>query len=214
MHLMVCTRPDIAFIVSTLSKYNNEPREIHWQAVKRVLRYIKGTKNCKLTLGGEDNKLVLRGYCDADWASSDKQGRRSVTGYVFLLGNGAISWSSRRQPTVAISTAEAEYMSLSAGTQEGLWLKSLLNTLNVMDPLEPIQLFNDNQAAIAMSKNTGSHGKNKHIDIKHHFIRCHVELKNLVITYCPTKDMLADILTKGLPREQHKLLAGWIGVRY
>lgn len=122
LYLTQGTRPDIAFAINNLSRYNNCFTKTHWMAVKRVLRYLKGTKNLRLAFRKDENDYMI-GYCDADWAT-DMDERRSCTGYIFLRSSGAISWNSKRQPTVALSTAEAEYMSLSSATQEGMWLKN------------------------------------------------------------------------------------------
>jgi hypothetical protein len=216
MYAMTCTRPDLAFAVSLVSRFAANPKEIHWSMLKRILKYLKGTKNCCLRLGRAQNQgpqnlpLTLKGYADADWGS-DTQTRKSTTGYLFFLGDGAISWCSKRQATVALSTAEAEYMASSAACQEILWLKSLLDQIGFK--LTPdLILFNDNQSAIALSKNPGNHNRTKHIDMRYHFIREAVAMDKIKIKYCSTKFMLADILTKGMPRPRHEELIEEIGL--
>jgi hypothetical protein len=216
MYAMTCTRPDLAFAVSLVSRYAANPKEVHWTLLKRVLKYLKGSKNYCLRLGTGKEKgcqtpsLTLKGFADADWGS-DTQTRKSTTGYLFFLGDGAISWCSKRQATVALSTAEAEYMASSAACQEILWLKSLLDQIGFN--LKPdLILFNDNQSAIALAKNPGNHNRTKHIDMRYHFIREAVASEKIQVKYCSTKFMLADILTKGMSRQRHEELAELIGL--
>jgi Reverse transcriptase (RNA-dependent DNA polymerase) len=121
MYVMVGTRPDIAFAVSCLSKYMENPGEQHWAAAKRVLRYLQGTKKTGLVYYSTGN-LTVEGFCDADWAG-DLSDRKSTSGYVFIQAGGAVSWKSKRQLTVALSTAEAEYMATANATSEALWLR-------------------------------------------------------------------------------------------
>lgn len=120
--LVQVSRPDICFAVNVLSRYNENPGKEHWAAAKRVLRYLKGTIDMKITY--TKRPIEIQGYCDADWAG-DEDERKSTTGYVFTLQGGAISWCSKRQPTVAISTTEAEFMSMTAAIQECIWLKKI-----------------------------------------------------------------------------------------
>lgn len=126
MYAMLDTRPDIAYFVSVVSRYASNPDSGHWQAVKRIFRYLRGTIDLKLTY--RSNLQPLIGYTDADWAS-DRYTRRPTSGFVFNVGSGAISWSSKRQPTVALSTCEAEYMGQTQATKEAVWLRSLLNEI-------------------------------------------------------------------------------------
>jgi hypothetical protein len=120
MYAMTGTRPDIAYAVGATSAYNANPGEQHWKAVKRIIRYLKGTKNLELEY--RQNNERIHGYSDADWAGS-LDDRRSMTGYVFVLCGGAITWNSKKQPTVALSTTEAEYMALGQTTKEAIWLR-------------------------------------------------------------------------------------------
>lgn len=130
MYAMLGTRPDLAYAVSVVSRYASRPNNSHWQAVKRILRYIKGTLALELTFKG--SLRALEGYTDADWAG-DRDTRRSTSGFLFNLGSGAISWSSKSQPTVALSSCEAEYMGQTQAIKEAVWLKSLLDQLNPED---------------------------------------------------------------------------------
>ena len=151
------------------------------------------------------------GFSDADWAG-DLNDRKSTSGYTFLMNGAAVSWRSKKQTCVALSTAEAEYIALSAAAQEALWMRQLLANLNVNFD-EPVTIYEDNQSAICISKNPQFHGRSKHIDIKYHFVRDQVEKKTITVRYCPTGSMLADIFTEGIPKEQFKKLRELIGVK-
>ena len=126
MYAMLGTRPDLAYTVSVVSRYSHNPTKGHWGAVKRIFAYLKGTVNLKLTFQGRLEDLI--GYTDSDWAG-DTATRRSTSGYVFNVGSAAISWSSKRQATVALSTCEAEYIGQTQATKEAIWLRSLLTSL-------------------------------------------------------------------------------------
>jgi hypothetical protein len=202
MYLMVGTRPDLAAAVSAVSRFMADPGQQHWTAVKRILRYLRGTADWTLTLGGAGGGAVeLSGYCDADWAG-DLDTRRSTTGYAFSLGRGTVSWCSKRQPTVALSSTEAEYMSASQAAREALWLRRLMADLG-FGPVGATTIRCDNQGALALAKNPVHHQRTKHIDVQHHFIRELVEQGTVQLVYCATDDMVADVLTKPLPRDKH-----------
>lgn len=153
---------------------------------------------------------MLRGYCDADWAG-DEGDRRSTTGYVFMLGVGAISWNSKRQPTIALSTTEAEYMAMSQCTKEAIWLRQLLADVGFVQQ-GGTQVLCDNQGAIALAKNPTHHSRTKHIDVQHHFIREQVEDQVIELKYVPTQAMVADVLTKALGKSQHLILIEKMGL--
>ena len=210
MYLMIGTRPDIAAAVSIISQFASNPTTLHHQAAKRILRYLKGTINLKLNYGDKDTKPMLIGYSDANWGN-DINTRRSTTGYIFYLSGGAISWSSKRQATVALSSTEAEYMALSQTTREAIWLRTLLAELNY--PQEgATTLFEDNQSAIALAKNPVHHARSKHIDIQHHYIREKIESKEIDINYMPTDAMIADALTKPLARPKFSKFVAEMGL--
>ena len=147
MYLMIATRPDLANSVGIVSRYLSNPSEEHLTAAKRILRYVEGTKDYALTLGNADDQASfdIYGYADADWGT-DPETRKSTTGYVFFAGRGAISWCSKRQPTIALSTTEAEYMALCTSVQEALWLRSLLREVQYEYPSskKPTMIFEDN----------------------------------------------------------------------
>lgn len=197
MYAAVTTRPDISFAVQQLSQYSSNPGHQHWDAAKRVLRYLKGTQNHCLVLGG-GKTIELTGYTDADWAN-DPDRRRSISGYLFGLGSGMISWSSRKQQTVAASSCEAEYMAASHCTKEALWLRNLLQCLGMARPDATVLLHCDNQGSISLTKDASLHARSKHIDVAHHFVRERVEMNQVMFEYLPTHLMPADALTKAVP---------------
>jgi transposase InsO family protein len=199
MYLSVSTRPDIAYAVGTLARFSSKPTKEHWTALKRVLRYLKGTTKHGI-LYSQKNSGECVGYSDADWAG-DINDRKSTSGYVFQIGGAPVTWRSKKQACVALSTAEAEYIALSSAAQESIWLRRLTSELG-SPPETATTIYEDNQSAIAMTKNPQFHGRAKHIDIKYHFIREHVNSGNITLKYCPTDEMTADILTKPLSTEQ------------
>lgn len=198
MYLMMGTRPDIAFAVSALSRYMANPTTAHINAARRVFRYLQGTRDFVLTYRGDMKSLV--GYTDADWAG-DLATRRSTSGYIFNLGSGAISWSSKRQPTVALSSCEAEYMGETQATKEAIWLRRLLGELMGRPEPAATVIFGDNQGAIALARNPQFHSRTKHIDIQHHFVREAQENGEVNMQYTPTEEQIADGMTKALPKE-------------
>ena len=212
MYAAIATRPDIAFSVGMLSQYMSNPGEEHFRGIKRVLRYLRGTTDFGLEFKAQDNmKINLHGYADADWAG-DVSTRKSKTGHLFQIGNGTVSWKTRRQSIVALSSTEAEYVSLSCAAQETIWMRHLLESIGFQQ-LDPTMISEDNQGAIALAGNPGNHPRTKHISIKYHFIREAVEKTKIMLQYCPTKEMLADILTKALTKERFQELRDLIGVR-
>lgn len=188
------TRPDICFAVNNVAKFCNNPGPAHWQAVKRIFRYLKGTSQVRLEYRKDGNNSIT-GYSDSDWGSSEDD-RRSVTGYVFLMSNGMISWNSKRQATVALSSTEAEYMALSSATQEALWWRNIEKELNYGESKKPTTIFGDNVGALQLGTNGGYHPRTKHIDIRHHFVHEKVENSEIQLQYVPSELMVADALTK------------------
>ena len=199
LYLSGGTRPDITFSVSNLAKFSAKPSKQHWTAIKRVMRYLKGTINFGILYTKQETKDFVA-YSDADWAG-DLDDRKSTSGYLFKISGGAVSWRSKKQSSVALSTAEAEYIALASTAQEAVWLRQLTTELG-NGSAEVTTIFEDNQAAISMSKNPQFHGRAKHISIKYHFVREQVSDGTVRLKYCRTQDMVADILTKGLHRDQ------------
>lgn len=209
LYLAQCTRPDIAFAVNDVSRFNSNFGRVHWDAVKRIIRYLKGTINYKLKFTNVSTDM--HGYADSDWAS-DVDKRRSCTGYLFKLSDGAISWMSKRQPTIALSTTEAEYMAISAATQEAIWLHQFYAEIN-HGSVETVKLFCDNQGAIEIAKIDCYRARTKHIDIRHHFIKEKIKDGTIEIQYLPTSEMVADSLTKAVPNEKARFCAKNMGLK-
>jgi len=197
MYAMIGTRPDIPFSVSAVSQYSTNPGRMHWTAGRRIFRYLSGTQIQGLNYG----RGYCGGYSNADCGSGED--RRSIGGYAFMVHGAAVSWASKKQPSVALSSTEAEYMSLAQGVKEALWLGELLSDLGALQHKAEIrQVQCDNQRAIALTQNTQYHTRTKHIDIQYHFLRQDIESQSIQLTYCPTHKMVADIFTKPLLRPQ------------
>ena len=198
LYLAACTRPDISQAVGVLSRYMAHPTEQHWNVAKDVLRYLLNSKDVGIVF--QRNGLCLHGYCDADFAG-DVDTRRSTTAYVFVLSGGAVSWSSKLQATVAVSTAEAEYMSAASAVKEALWLRKLMVEFDY-DCTGPVLISCDNQAALKLLVNPVVSARSKHIDVLHHFARERVARKEVSFVYCNTDNMIADCLTKPLAKDK------------
>ena len=199
MYLMVCTRPDLAAVIGVLSRFLENPGQVHWEAVKRVFRYLKLTVSWGLKFT-KQSSLVLDGYVDADWGGCPDT-RRSTGAYIFRLGGTAISWASKRQSSVALSSCEAEYMALSQAAKEAVWLSNFVQELGVQLG-EPLNIKSDSQSALALVKNPVFHARTKHIGIHYHFVRDLVWRNQISFTFCRTDQQWADALTKSVPREK------------
>lgn len=198
MYISIGTRPDISHTVSVLSQFNVHYGEVHWRAAKRVLRYLKATKDRKLTYSSNTGDVI--GYADADYGSNLID-RRSYTGYVFQMSGSSVSWESRKQRTVAQSTTEAEYMALSEACKEAIYIRSLIS--DIFSLSFPITIMCDNQSAISLTKNNTHHSRTKHIDIRHHFVRESISTNQVDVKFIPSNHQTADILTKPLPKLRH-----------
>ena len=207
MYAALGTRPDIAFAVQTVSCFSIRPGIAHWEAVKKIFRYLKGTKNLWLTYGGGKKEVI--GYADADGSMAED--RHVISGYTFLLNGGAVSWSAKRQEIIALSTTEAEYVAATHAAKEALWLRSFISQIFDVE-ISPLTLFSDNQSAIALTQDHQYHARTKHIDIRFHFIRWIIEEGKLKLIYCPTHNMVADTLTKVLPSAKVKHFASELGL--
>ena len=201
MYLAVSTRPDIAYATNCLARYVTCPCPSHVAAAKRVLRYLQGTKDFGILLGRRSDKL-LEGYCDANYGNCEET-RRSTTGYAFIFNGNLISWQSKLQATVAVSTTEVEYMAASAATKEALYLRKVLNDIEFGS--QCVTIYCDNQGAVNLTKNALTVSRTKHVDIAHHFVRNRVNRGELSFKYIQTEQQLADFLTK--PLGQSKLQA-------
>ena len=209
LYLSIATRPDIAYAVSNVAKFCAKPTKQHWVAVKRILRYLRGTHTFGLLYTKQVTKNCV-GFSDADWGG-DLNDCKSTSGYMFQVGGTAISWRSKKQACVALSTAEAEYVALASAAQESLWLQQLISDLT-KQPVKQMVIFEDNQSTISMARNPQFHGCSKHIALKYHFIRDQVSDGKIDLKYCNTSDMVADIMTKGLSGEQFEKLRLMAGV--
>ena len=212
LYLAIATRPDIAYTVSLLARYNTKPSKVHWAAVKHLFRYLKGTLDLKLTLSPDTTTSeMFVGYSDADHGG-DKTSGHSTGAYVVKMGSGAISWRSKLQDVVTLSTTEAEYIAATHAGQELLWLHNLLTELGYTFKT-PHTLCIDNQSAIAVTQNPEHHGRMKHLDLKYFWLRDEVAVKKTLKTvHCPTNFMPADILTKPLPLVKVKTALDLLGL--
>ncbi|KAH9752597.1 hypothetical protein KPL71_014753 [Citrus sinensis] len=191
MFAMICTRPDIAQAVGVISRYMANPGGEHWIAVKRILRYIRGTSDVVLCYGGSE--FTVSSYVDSDFAG-DLDKRKSTTGYVFTLAGAAVSWVSKLQTVVALSTTEAEYMAATQACKEAIWIQRLLKELGHKQ--QKIPVFCDSQSALHIARNPTFHSRTKHIGVQYHFVREVVEDGSVDLQKIHTKENLADILTK------------------
>ena len=195
---VMISRPDCAFVVSMLAQFVQNPAKIHWEALKHVMVYLGSTKALWLTFGGGPlTKPIVKGYCDANWAGQPHQ--HLISGYLFHLGLGAVSWSSKKQYIIALSSTESEYITLAHSVKEGVWLRYLIS--EILDTKPTTMGVNcDNQGAIALTKDNKFHQRSKHIDIHYHYIREAVEDEQIKVSYIPTDQNPADIFTKPLPK--------------
>jgi len=210
LYLSTRTRPDISYAVSSVARFTSKPIKQHWMAVKRIFRYLNRTISLRL-LYSKDKGKECTGYSDADWAG-ELNDRKSTSGFVFKLSGAAISWRSKKQSCVALSTVKAEYIALASAAQESVWLQELLSSIK--EPrVKPATIFEDNKSAICLAKNLQYHSRAKHIDIKHHFIREKVQAGDIKLEFCKSEDMVADMLTKGLNMVQFAKLRDMVGLK-
>ncbi len=196
----LATRPDLCFPVSLLARFQSNPGLEHWKALLHVLGYVKGTMDVGIAFS-RDQPLTPIGFVDADYGGC-RDTARSTSGYVFTMAGGPICWSSKRQATVALSTVEAEYVSLTRAAQQMMWILSWMDEVELPQP-RPGILYGDNQGAVALTTNTRSHQKVKHIRIREHFIRELVNGGELRVDFIRGNVNPADMFTKPLPRDTH-----------
>ena len=207
-YIALATHPDISYAINKLAQFLNNPGQAHLEAATRVLHYLKGTKKWTLNLGGPIANIA--GFTDSDWGA-DCDDWKSIWAYIFRMGNGAISWKLKKQTSVALSSVEAEYMAMCQAGKEAIWLTGLLEDFGI-NLQSPIVVFSDSQGALALAKNPVFHPRSKHIAIQYHFTRELVLHNRIAIDYVSTKVMVADILTKPLPKPQHISLTEMMGV--
>ena len=205
---LTASRPDIMFSVCMCARYQSNPKESHLLAVKRILRYLSGSIEIGLWYS-RDSSFELIAYSDADFAGC-KLDRKSTSGTCQFLGVNLISWSSKKQNSVALSTAEAEYIAAGSCCAQILWIKQQLEDFGIKLTKTPIRC--DNTSAINLSKNPVQHSRSKHIEIRHHFIRDHVQNSNVILDFVCTNDQLADVFTKPLSEDRFCLIRRELGV--
>jgi hypothetical protein len=198
LYLAMYTCPDIALAIMKLSQHNANPKSRHYTAAKWVLRYLAGTLSYRVHYGGTNTDTTVHGFSDTDWAMSPED-RISITGYVWYFYGGPISHASKKQTTQALSSVESEYMALTGAIQDRLWIKSFCECLKIPLTL-PLNLYADNTGAIALSEEAANHTRTKHIDLRYHFIRGHIEAGTFLPIWVSTHRNSADIFTKALPR--------------
>jgi len=210
MYLMIGSRPDIAYAVVKLSQQTASPSAEHYKAGLHVCRYLLGTKDYRLVYNGKSNNAIIA-FSDSDWGQ-DRENRRSITGNFCLIAHGPISWLSRRQKTVALSSTEAEYMALSDCSRQLIWIKQLLEEIGFKVPT-PL-LYGDNQGSIFWSENPVQEKRSKHIDIRYHYIREVIEDKRIELQFIDGSKNPADILTKNLDRILFERFRPQLGIMF
>lgn len=209
LNYLTTTRPDIAYSVSILSQFMAKPSGNHWNAAKKVLRYLKGTVNLGIMYTDESD-VALTGFSDSDWAGNPDD-RRSTSGYAFHIGSGVVSWSSKKQPTVSLSSTESEYKALTNATCEAIWLRRILADLE--EAQSGATCINcDNQSAIKLAHNPVYHARTKHVELQYHFVREKIESKEIGLIFCNTKDNVADIFTKPLGKIKFEVFRSQLGI--
>jgi hypothetical protein len=195
LHISNRTRPDIAASIGILARYAANPGPQHFESIRTIIGYLKKTKSYKLIIDG-NSELKVTAYSDSDWAG-DRSDRKSTSGYLIKLGNSLISWHSKKQSSVSLSTMEAEYIAASECCKEVIWTKALLREMKIMTGKIPIH--SDNMSAIDISKNPADHSRSKHIDLRYHHIRDLVKKSTIELIHISGEENPADILTKALP---------------
>ena len=211
MYAMLCTRPDICYMVCLVSRFQSNPGMEHWIAVKHILKYLRRTRDYMLVY--KSDNLVPYVYTDSDF-QSERDSRKSTSGYVFTLGGGAISWRRAKQSCIADSTMEAEYVAASEAAKEAVWLRNFLLDVKVVPSLQSaIVIYCDNSGAVANAREPRAHSKGKHIERKYHLIREIVQRGDVVVTEIASKENLADPFTKCLPTKVFEGHLEGLGIR-
>jgi hypothetical protein len=192
---MTITRPNLNYAVGVVSQFMQTPRKPHLDAMRGILRYIKHTLHCGIFYEAK-SQLQVHGYTNADWAGNVSD-RRSISGFLFSFGSGAISWSSKKQPIVALSSMEAKYKGATIVTYEVVWLQKLLSDLGLLVDA-PVVIYCDNISSILLANNPVYHARTKHIEVHYHFIRKKVLAKEIDLIHVSTENQVADIFTKAL----------------
>lgn len=211
IYAQTCTRPDISFAVGMLGRYQSNPRIDHWKTVKKVIRYLQGTKDFMLTFRRSKNLEVI-GYSDSDFGEC-VDSKKSTFGYLFLMANGAISWKSAKQTIIATSTMEAEFVACYEATIQAMWLRNFISGLGIVESIvRPLRIHYDNSAAVFFSKNDKYFRGSKHMELKYFVVKEEVQKRTVSIEHISTQLMIADPLTKGLPIKTFKEHANRMGL--
>ena len=206
--LAVISHPDVAYVVGILSQFIQNPRTVHWEGVKRVINYLGMTRELWLTFG-ENKKNLLEGYCDADWESQAH--RHSISGFAFHYGIRAISWLSKKQNIVALSSTESEYIALTHAAKEAIWLQTFVNEVTGIS-IKPLTILGDNQGLLVLTRDNKYYSRTKHIDLQYYFICEAVDDAKIKVGYVPTKDNIADIFTKSLAKPKFTRFVAMLGL--
>ena len=214
MYAMFCTRPDVSCALSMTSRFQSDPGECHCIVVKNILKYLRRTKDIFLIYGGQEGELVISGYTDAGF-QSNLDDFRSQSGLVFCLNGGVVSWRSSKQDTVADYTIEAEYIASSDVAKEAIWIQNFIFRLGIVPSItNPVDVYYDNNGAIAQAKEPRSHQRSKQILRRFHLIREIIERGDVKICKVDTDDNVADPLTKPLPQSKPNSHTRSIGIRF
>lgn len=204
------TRPDLKFIVSLLSRYMSRPTKLHFLAVKRVLRYLKGTLDYGIWYK-RGSVAELKVFTDSDYAG-DVEGRKSTSSYTFMMSGGAVAWSSKKQSVVALSTTEAEYIAAAICACQVIWMRRILQEMEFALEDNVTTILCDNTSTIKLSVNQMFHNRSKHMDVRYHFLRNLVNDGVVRLEYCGTQDQLADIFTKPLKKDSFQKFRAALGI--
>lgn len=210
LRYLLHTRPDLSYSIGLLSRFMQEPKEQHMKAIRQVLRYVKGTINYGITYRHNGGNKI-QGFSDSSYGVNTQEGK-GTTGIIFYYGDSSISWSTKKQATVALSSCESEFIAATAAATQALWLKRLLSRLTHSNE-EKVTIMVDNKSAIELMKNLVFHGRSKHIDTKYHFIRECVEREDLQVEFISGEYQKADILIKALPKIKFLTMRQLIGVK-
>jgi hypothetical protein len=208
LYLALGTHPDITHAVVMMSQFMVNPSEDHINQALHIVQYVNGTLNMGIDYKGKESEGFIA-YADADWAG-DVNSRKSVTGYVIKLAGGPVSWLSRKQKTIVLSSTEAEYMCISDTSRQVSWIQSLLGEIGFN--ISEISICGDNQGALFLASNPTQEHRSKHIDIRYHYIRECVETKKIVLYYVPTDKQVADIMTKCLSHDKFTKFRSQLGI--
>ena len=210
MYAAIGMRPDIAYTMNKLCSFNNNPDLAHWTAAKRVLRYLKGTKELGIMYRRKGNQGEFYGYADASFATNHDLS--SMSGNVFLLNGGAIMWSSKREMTAALSMAEVEFTSMARAEKDVIWLRNIYTEIGYK-PKDTTIFNGDNKSAIAIITNVQFHKRAKYFDLNNLCMRKTIKIGWLTLIYCLTNEITTDILTKALLHQKHILHSEGLGLR-